>query len=258
MRPITDGPSKVMTKGLRRPAPIKLGDLSFEPDPATRELVIGTMDRWLAGEPVLSYEQIIEKWGGGFEDLLRAMHRSRHYQSFSKLWALRYEWIGRFGFMIPCREIIDACVELQPIVEVAAGTGFMTRLMRNAGVDVIGTDVLPRGETTYSFCVGGYDEQQIAAQAKTMVRREPKRTVFCSWPCYQRTWFRQMLKAMSVGQTLIVTRESATAEETAWDYLSSCFGQIAMIDIPNWNGMHDRGEVWIKKRPTPRHLIGRV
>lgn len=226
---------------------------SFEPTREMREKVCGSMKRWLAGEPVPSWQAIIDSWGDGFCNYFhrrigdyRDTNIFERVNNASELWGLRNEWIQEFGFMIPCAELLDACAKFQPIVEVGAGTGFMTKLMRNAGIDVIGSDLVARGQSSYAFKVGVFDDQQITASADAMVKREQARTVFCSWPSYADTWFRQALKAMSAGQHLVVIRESATAEKTAWDYLEKHFNHIETINLPNWDGMHDRGEVWIK------------
>jgi hypothetical protein len=84
--------------------------------------------------------------------------------------------------------------------------------------------------------------------AKTMVCRYPGSTVFCSWPTLHATWFRQMLKEMQIGQKLVVIREDACAEDSAWRYLDDCFEEEAAIDIPTFEHMHDYAQVCVKKR----------
>lgn len=225
--------------------------------------VIDTMQGWLDGEPVWPYDRIIKTWGSDFEMYRRRWSREIDWAieagaiEFKKndfegmmlrardLYMLRHEWVGRFGFAIPCAELLDELAKAEHVVEVGAGTGYMTRLMRHRGIDVTGSDP---GDAGYSFMPGILDNQQVGAEAKTMVRRYPTSTVFCSWPTLKATWFRQMLKAMQIGQRLVVIREDACAEETAWQYLDDCFDMMVEIDIPTFEHMNDFAGVYIKKR----------
>lgn len=226
---------------------------------------IETMSEWIHGEPVWPYARIIETWGGQFEMYrrrwMKEVAEAAETGQFKKLstagylrdaqamWRLRDEWVLRYGFAIPCGELIDHLARAQPIVEVGAGTGYMTRLMRNERIDVIGSDYDSSGFNTHGFLTGCFDERQVQdVQGKTMVRRYPERTVFCSWPTLNETWFRQMLRAMTIGQRLIVIHEDACAEPTAWQYLSECFEPIEDIAIPAFEHMNDLASVLVKKR----------
>lgn len=233
--------------------------------------IVDTMQSWIDGEPVWPYAKIIETWGQDFE-MYRLRWRREHAMRMATaeetgritfkgadvertlsrgmaLMGLRSIWIARFGFAIPCAELLDACAEHAPIVEVGAGTGYMTKLMRNRGIDVVGGDADWRGQNGHGFETGSLDELQMnGVQAKTMVRQHPDRTVFCSWPAYQATWFRQALKAMKIRQKIIVITEDACAEETAWQYLGDHFDQLGYINIPTFEHMNDHGLVCIKRR----------
>jgi hypothetical protein len=221
------------------------------PDP------IVTMRRWLAGEPVWTHAEIISRWGTEFR-MYREYWGSHEYEPrtsierSTELSDMREKAITEFGFILPCKELLDALEANQPIVEVGAGTGFMTALMRHRGIDVIGTDI---GDVGYSFKTGRYDPSQLRLQAKTAVRRYRDRTVFCSWPTYDHTWMRQALRAMRIGQRAIIIEEDSCAEETAWEYRNRSFeGNWMSIRVPAWNYMNDCAALWIKKR----HHVMRV
>lgn len=229
--------------------------------------IYDTMQRWLAGEPVWPYAKIIETWGEEFEMYRRRWsreHREHMAEAETKgtitfkqpdietmvargaaICALRMQWIGAFGFAIPCAELFDELAKSSHVIDVGAGSGYMTRLMRNRGINVIGSDPDLGG---HGFTTGCHDPQQQKRDAKTMVRRYPSSTVFCSWPTLRETWFRQMLKAMEIGQKLVVIREDACAEDTAWQYLDDCFRDEAYINIPTFDHMNDYAQVAIKKR----------
>lgn len=226
--------------------------MKIEVDEPTRKLIIGTMDRWIAGNPVWTLAHIIKKWGGEFECSAWPMTSSfeQRMKRELQLIMLRHEWILKFGFAIPCAELIEPCRKYAPILDVGAGTGYMTKLMRNAGVVASGTDPF---KNSYGFKGGAYDDKQLGLRASTAIKAADKRTtVFCSWPSYSETWFRRALQAMYVSQRLIVIREDATAEAGAWEYLAACFQQEEWVQIPCWPFMHDRCEVWVKKRNARR------
>ena len=217
-------------------------------------IVINTMKRWLDGEPVWPYAKILDEWGQDFE-----MYRKRLFHpKFATRYILdrtlsmhitRDAWIKKYGFFIPCAELLAELKKQKHIIEVGAGSGYMTRLMRQHGIDVVGTDYDWRGPSQYGFTIGEYDSQQInGAPGKTMVRRYRDSTVFCSWPSLGRTWFRQMLKAMRIGQRIIAIREDACAEDSAWHYLDDCFRFDDTIDIPAFTHLNDIAVVYTKKK----------
>lgn len=224
------------------------------------------MQRWLDGEPVWPYAKIIEAWPE-FEHWHAKMFRDTwppcaegddtikfrlpkidqsYMEARVQRTMLRHLWIGAFGFAIPCAELLDELAKHEHVIDVGAGTGYMTKLMRHRGINVIGSDP---GLGGHGFQVGALDPQQVKAGAKDMVSRHPTSAVFCSWPTLKATWFREMLKAMRTGQHLIVIREGACAEDTAWEYLDASFTELGTITIPTFEHMHDYAWVGVKRRP---------
>jgi hypothetical protein len=223
-------------------------------------LCIETMQAWMEGDEVWPYDKIIEVWGIDFMDWQTQWRRRMgeadpggwkySAERTAALHEARHEYIARFGFVIPCKELMDALREAAPIVEVGAGSGYMTRLMRVNGIDVIGSDLEGyKDGSHYGFVVGDHDPQQAnGVSAKAMARRHPERAVFCSWPSLHMTWFRQMLRAMRIGQTVIAIAEDACAEDSAWLYLDECFEERNRIELPCFPGMHDHALVCVKRR----------
>jgi len=224
-----------------------MSEMSDSIDPRDRELIFGTMQRWLEGEPVWSFEEILDRWGAEFmmyRIIPPAILTNDTNRSIS-IHLLRDKVINKFGFGLPSRELLDVLEQHQPIVEIGAGTGYFTKLMKNRGIDVIGTDI----GIGQRFAAGSLDPQQLRMQAKTAVRRYRDRTVFCSWPSLWETWFRQALRAMRIGQKLIVIEEDACAEDSTWEYRDQSFDKLGdWIALPAWPMMNDRARAWVKKR----------
>jgi len=197
------------------------------------------------------YADIIHKFGTAFAGRrlwdFAFDEKSMHKEML--LHTVRYTAIHRFGFVIPSRELLDQLQCHQPILEVGAGSGYITALMRHRGIDVIGTDALRQN---YGFVFGAYDANQLTMNATEAVRRFPDRNVFCAWPTLGSTWLRYALQAMTVGRRAILIEESACAEPSTWQYRDRCFGRESSIDIPIWPGMHDYAATWIKKPCTMR------
>ena len=230
------------------------GPLTIEAD----HQIIETMRSWATGQPVWSHDEIIERWGRDFLMYRRAWARGEmdptlevrggiddRVERTKVMYDTRTKAIHEFGFSIPCKELLDALEAHQPIVEVGAGSGYLTALMRHRNIDVVGTD---SGLGHSWIQLGVYDPAQQRMPAKRAVRHYRDRNVFCSWPSLQETWFRQALRAMRIGQKAIIVEEDACAEETTWDYRAAAFKELADIPIPAWPMLNDRAAVWVKKR----------
>jgi hypothetical protein len=229
--------------------------MTFIPTPLLRQIaqqelpdVIGAVERWVRGdEATWRYARCIETWGAEFEMYRKGGHFDLpNLERSAALYDLRSRYLAQLGFMIPCAELLNELQKADLVVDVGAGTGFMTRIMRNRGIKVIGSD--PRLGYAHIVKHGTYDALQIAPQGKTMVRRHPDALVFCSWPSLDETWFRQMLKAMRVGQRIVTVLEDSCCEESAREYFDACFEVERMIDIPAFVHMNDIGYVAMKKR----------
>jgi hypothetical protein len=157
----------------------------------------------------------------------------------------RTEAIHRFGFCLPSRELLDVLKAHGPILEVGAGTGYMTALMRHHGIEVIGTD--PQTPPGYGFEYGRFDPQQQKLSAIAAVRQYPKHTLFCSWPSYEDTWLRTALRAVNVGGKAILIEESCCGDESTWRYRDQYFDELAPAPIPQWPGLHDSAALWVKR-----------
>jgi hypothetical protein len=214
--------------------------------------VLGAVERWVRGdETPWRHAHCIEEWGPDFEMYRTRWNRGDYgpQPSLARTAArgeLRQQFLQRFGFMLPCAELLDELQKSELVVEIGAGTGYMTRILRNRGINVIGSD--PQLAYRHVLNHARYDDKQIIAQGKTMVRRYPGATIFCSWPSLGDTWYRQALKAMRVGQRIVAVLEDSCAEETAREYFDACFSTERLINIPAFEYMNDIAHVAIKKR----------
>lgn len=160
----------------------------------------------------------------------------------------RKAFVRDWGFAIPCAEAIAALRRLGPIVEVGAGTGAWTALLRAAGHDMIATD-LAAGASHYGFAVARHAkvEQLGAADA---VRRYPDRDLFCSWPSENEAWLAEALRALAPGRRcalILDDRGVTTGDEGLRAVLAEAFRPLETVTIPQFPGVCDRLHVYERR-----------
>lgn len=208
--------------------------------------IVEHMRRWMQTGDVPREEAF------GMDGSFRWMHESMRASSGARSenwYEQRHRFIQEFGFAIPCAEALDACARHQPLVEVGAGSGYWSALLRLRGVDVIATDPALAYRTTLRHGAHG---GLLALEGKRAIRRFADRNVLMVWPSLRETWARQALKAMRVGRVLLEVTEGeggCCAEDGFFAVLEDCFEEIGAVALPVFDGIHDRFTIWRKKRP---------
>lgn len=217
------------------------------------ENLITNMHKWLNGEPVPPFDEFnMRDYLHGLRDYLHGSINAQWADRVISATEIRREFIKEFGFCIPCREALDVCTSLAPLVEVGAGSGYWTKLLSVRGVDCIATDpAILYPVKQFNIPIGKFVVPR-PLYGKTAVRQYPNRNVLMVWPNYNETWARQCAKAIRVGRTLITVTESyggCCADDSFFGVLEQCFVQTNEIELPVFDGIHDRIEVWRKLRP---------
>lgn len=153
----------------------------------------------------------------------------------------------QWGFSIPCAEAVQALLALGPLVEVGAGTGYWTAILRAAGAEVAATDLHPRGRNSYGF-EGGAHAHIEALGAVEAVRRYADRAVFCSWPSEGESWALGMTWAMRPGQRLaIILNPRNTGSRGLFRYLATRFRELGSVEIPQFPVAADKLTIFEKR-----------
>ncbi len=198
--------------------------------------------RWLDGGKVPSFSHF-DMNGRDYSDLNWAdgIHPGRYKDESSARW----DYIKNFGYSVPCAEALEYLRTLEPILEVGAGTGFWSLIMKKMGMDVWTTD-LNVGQVDYSFSGGLHSiDQQV--DAATAVRSNPYMNVFCSWPSYDEDWLTEAAEAMESDVRLAVVLEECCANDRFRQVVYSEFEEIETgIHMPQFRGLHDQFRVWRK------------
>jgi hypothetical protein len=168
----------------------------------------------------------------------------RHFSNFS----IRRQFNENFSFALPCAEAIFGIAKYtNKLIEVGAGTGLWSSLISRAGVDVVATDKIV-STTPYGQGVGKFHPVHRSSAVRA-ITNNPDRDVLVVWPCYNRRWPYYAAKAIAPGRVLFYIGEGhhgCTADSTFHRYIEN-FEDIATVDIPQFDGMHDR--LFIKRKP---------
>jgi hypothetical protein len=153
----------------------------------------------------------------------------------------RQAFVRQWGFSLPCREAVTALRGFGQVLEVGAGAGLWTAVMRAAGHDMIATD-LATGLSPYGFSISRHAEVEQLGAAEA-VRKYPDRDLFCSWPSQNEPWAADAVCELRPGRKLALIlddRGAITGDETLHRVLAERCRVLEVIEIPRFPGLHDR------------------
>ena len=201
-----------------------------------RQPVIQLMDAWLTeGRPPSDVAL-----SGAFSDI---------YDDPCVAFLLREVFVQRYGFAVPLPSTVAEIASMGPILEVAAGTGYLSRLLEQAGAEVIATDGGDPGD--FGLTAGTWYPVMTGTDAAEAIRQAPEFTVVLSWPD-EGDWAVRALDALAPGQRLILIGEGrggCCASQTFFDRLASDFErERALSHLTALPSLHDTVEVWRRIR----------
>lgn len=168
----------------------------------------------------------------------------------SELRLARKPFTRTYGFSIPCAEAIGMLSRLGPLLEIGAGSGYWSALLRNAGLDLAATDEVADGQLGYGFHVGRFAAIEPLSGVNA-VRAWPERDVFCSWPTEGSPWALAAVRAMRVGRRLALIGEprgGCTGTPGLFRYLETRFRRLGELQIPQFPKVSDSLVVYERVR----------
>ncbi len=152
-------------------------------------------------------------------------------ENLSEMRLARRAAIAQWGHSIPCAEAVEALSRHGPWVELGAGSGYWTALLRAAGLDAVATDLKP------------WAADVEALDGVAAVRTYPARNVFCAWPTRGGTWIAEAADAMAPDRVFAVIaddRDGEIASPALYDLLEAKFTVVEVVTLPQWPGARDR------------------
>jgi hypothetical protein len=159
---------------------------------------------------------------------------------------VRRAFIRAWGYAVPCAEAVVALRGLRPLVEVGAGTGCWTAMLRSAGHDMIATDLQAEGVLNYGFKIGAHCAIE-ALGGEEAVRQYAERDVFCSWPTEGSTWVLSAAQAIQPGRKLALIADGpggVTGTPELFEFLTVGFEVTDRVTLPQFQNAHDHLTVY--------------
>jgi hypothetical protein len=182
----------------------------------------------------------------------------RNFELNMALMTMRDSYIRQYGFYIVSEGFIENTVNYfgkSKILEVGAGSGFLSACLQNAGIDIVPTEA-HLVDNHYGF-KNNYTEIIEEDSIKYLKNNKDKfDTILMSWPNYSSPFAYQIAKNMASGQTLIYIGEGyggCTADDRFFDYMEK-YADVLEDETHkfnessfSWSGIHDRVRVFKKK-----------
>ena len=171
-------------------------------------------------------------------------------------WSARDTLTLQYAWAIPNDPALDAIAALSPIVEVGAGSGYWTKLLRERGARVVPYDKDPYplfnpwiAQSYVAISKGG------AHQALRHGREDW--TLFLCWPPYERKAVEPKQRHMAEeclglhrGEYVAYVGEGwggCTASDGFYEILEDRYDLIEEVAIPQWYGLHDQLFIYQRK-----------
>lgn len=153
--------------------------------------------------------------------------------------------LHRYAHAIPNAEALRALRELGPLLEVGAGTGYWSRLLRDCGADVMATDIDAEGRDT-GWCSTTRWTDVLQRDAETAMVTYPDRAVFACWPT--RPGMSDLIADGAFGRPVaLVTDGLANPFDGLLDRLVSDWTLQRTVALPTWFIRTDELTIWIPK-----------
>lgn len=157
----------------------------------------------------------------------------------------RSAWVKRFAWAVPSKSAVTAIVAGGPVVEIGAGTGYWSMLLRHMGCDVLAYDRTPYENDWCSFTWSEVNQ----GSAETAAAHSD-RSLFLCWPPYNTPMASAALAAYK-GNRLYYIGEGyggCTGDDQFHGMLVASWSQPLVISLPQFSGIGDNLFVYERVR----------
>lgn len=152
------------------------------------------------------------------------------------MWCVR-----RYAFAIPNCAALQVLARHAPLIELGAGTGYWTYLLRRRGVDCLAFDLAPPDRTANPHRFGAHTWTAVQQGGIESLSAHPQRALFLCWPPLQDPFADRALAAYP-GSTLVYIGEEQggrTADDAFFARLRTAWRAVDHAALPTWPGMRD-------------------
>jgi hypothetical protein len=162
----------------------------------------------------------------------------------------RRAWcVRRYSFAVPTDAALATLSRYAPLVELGAGTGYWTWLLRRRGVDCVAFDAAPPDVLPNPNAFRPLTWTPVAQGGVEALDAHTDRTLFLCWPSYRDPFAAHALAAYT-GSTFIYIGEARgghTADEDFFTALDHDWRATEHVALPNWPGTRDALTVYRRR-----------
>lgn len=155
--------------------------------------------------------------------------------------------VYEYAWAIPNDAALDAIKPLSPVVEVGAGGGYWTMLLRERGAQVVPYDIQPYPLLNPYVSRSWVPVSRGGPRAALRHGRSEWTLMLC-WPSYEDRFAEEAL-LLHLGEQVVYIGESwggCTATDRFHELLEERYKLVKEVAIPQWWGIHDYLMVWTR------------
>ncbi len=176
-----------------------------------------------------------------FQSIIDENDFSVQFRSF----IARTDLVNKYSWAIPDSGAIELIKKYGPIVEIGAGSGYWSYLLKQSGANIIAYDKKPYNNR---YCKANWGNVRYGSTKKASLHTD--RSLFLCWPPYNNQMAYKALSYYS-GDTLIYVGESRHGCTADYDFFTKLDNEWELVeeyDIPQWIGLHDTLTIYKRKR----------
>lgn len=164
-------------------------------------------------------------------------------------WDVRDALVHRYAWSTPTEEALREVMAHGPVVEMGAGAGYWTWLMRGLGGSVVALDKHADGSLNM-WNPSGHTWTEVMCGEPRHLAGYRDRTLFLCWPILG-GMAAQCLREWR-GEVLVYIGDPRfTADEEFHEALSDSYVRVKVVEMPSWPTVDDRLEVWKRIKASP-------
>jgi hypothetical protein len=179
-------------------------------------------------------------------ETFRRLGKARGNEGIIKFIHARHDMCRKYSFAIPTLKAIKTIAKLSPLVEMGAGTGYWTMLLRNSGAEVLAYDKKPGAGNKYKFTKSYTKIEQ--GTEKVLGRIHPEFSLFLCWPNYNSDFAFNCLREFQGNKLIYIgeNRGGCTGNDKFFTKLELEWELEKSLPLPQWPGIHDQVTIYRK------------
>lgn len=180
----------------------------------------------------------------------RKLNRLQSNEGVIKMIRARHDMCRKYSFAIPTQQAIKAIASLSPLVELGAGTGYWSMLVKQAGAQILAYDKAPGVEHPHnSYKFSRSYTAVILGNEDILEKLDPSTNLLLCWPNYNTDFAYNSLRKFRGSKFVYIgeDRGGCTGNKKFFDLLDRSWSIERTIALPQWPGIHDRLTIYTKK-----------